>query len=149
MTIMLENLYIDVLSRYLTPDQVITLQMLVWLIQVHKTVKIERLAAHLSLPIKYESRRKRIQRLLKLDRLSVSLLWLLIVQRIIERKYQKGERIYLVLDRTQWKDKNLFMIGIVIGKRAIPSLVRGQVPCDGTSRIRFIGSFLTRGERAT
>jgi len=73
---MLEKLYMDVLSRYLTQDQVITLKMLVWLLQVHKTVKIERLAAHFSLPIKYESRRKRIQRLLKLDRLSVSLLWL-------------------------------------------------------------------------
>ncbi|WP_287660276.1 MULTISPECIES: IS4 family transposase [unclassified Microcystis] len=120
MSQMLEQFYLDVLSRYLTQDQVITLSMLVWLIQVHKTVKIERLAAHFSLPIKYESRRKRIQRFLKLDRLSVSLLWLPLVQQIIERKYQKGERIYLVLDRTQWQDKNLFMVGVVMGKRAIP-----------------------------
>lgn len=117
---MLEQFYLDVLSRYLTQDQVITLSMLVWLIQAHKTVKIERLAAHFSLPIKYESRRKRIQRFLKLDRLSVSALWFPIVQQTIEKKYQKGERIYLVLDRTQWKDKNLFMVGIVIRKRAIP-----------------------------
>ena len=65
---MLEKFYLDLLSRYLTEDQVITLEMLVWLIQIHKTVKIERLAAHLSLPIKYESRRRRIQRFLKLNR---------------------------------------------------------------------------------
>ncbi|MGK7932457.1 MAG: IS4 family transposase, partial [Microcystaceae cyanobacterium] len=94
--------------------------MLVWLIQLHKTVKIERLAAHFSLPIKYESRRRRIQRFLKLDRVSVSLIWFPIIQKIIEKKYKKGARIYLVLDRTQWKDKNLFMVGIVLGKRAIP-----------------------------
>ena len=117
---MLEKFYLDLLSRYLTEDQVITLEMLVWLIQIHKTVKIERLAAHLSLPIKYESRRRRIQRFLKLNRLSISALWLPLIQQIIERKYKKGERIYIVLDRSQWKDNNLFMVGIVLGKRAIP-----------------------------
>jgi len=67
-TIMLNQFYCDVISRYLTPDQVITLEILVWLIQAHKTIKIERLAAYFCLPIKYESRRRRIQRFLKLER---------------------------------------------------------------------------------
>jgi hypothetical protein len=71
---MLQELYRTVVSRYLSPDQLITLEILVWLIQVHKNVKIERLAAHFSLPIKYESRRRRIQRFLKLNTLSVVLL---------------------------------------------------------------------------
>jgi hypothetical protein len=34
---MLNQLYLDVLSRYITRDQVITLAILVWLIQAHKT----------------------------------------------------------------------------------------------------------------
>jgi hypothetical protein len=117
---MLNQLYLDVISRYLTQDQVITLEILVWLIQAHKTIKIERLAAYFPLPIKYESRRRRIQRFLKLERLSVSLLWLPIIQQIIKKKFANRERIYLVFDRTQWKNKNLFMVGVVMGKRALP-----------------------------
>jgi len=117
---MLNQFYCDVISRYLTPDQVITLEILVWLIQAYKTIKIERLAAYFCLPIKYESRRRRIQRFLKLERLSVSILWLPIIKQIIKKKIASWERIYLVLDRTQWKDKNLFMVGVVIGKRAVP-----------------------------
>jgi len=65
---MLNQFYCDVISRYLTPDQVITLEILVWLIQAYKTIKIERLAAYFCLPIKSESRRRRIQRFLKLER---------------------------------------------------------------------------------
>jgi hypothetical protein len=98
---MLNQLYLDVLSRYLTQAQVITLEILVWLIQAHKTVKIERLAAYFSLRIKYESRRRRIQRFLKLERLSVSILWLPILKQIIKKKIANWERIYLVLDRTK------------------------------------------------
>ena len=117
---MLAELYRNLLLRYLNQDQLITLEMLVWLIQVHKIVKIERLAAYFSLPIKYESRRRRIQRFLKLNALSVSVLWFPMIQQIIERKFPKKERLYLVLDRTQWKDKNLFLVGVVMGKRALP-----------------------------
>jgi len=47
-------------------------------------------------------------------------LWLPIIKQIIKKKIASWERIYLVLDRTQWKDKNLFMVGVVIGKRAVP-----------------------------
>jgi hypothetical protein len=117
---MLQELYRTVVSRYLSPDQLITLEILVWLIQVHKNVKIERLAAHFSLPIKYESRRRRIQRFLKLNTLSVVLLWFPIIQQIIIQKYLLQETLYLVLDRTQWQDKNLFMVGIIMSKRALP-----------------------------
>jgi len=95
---MLNQLYLDILLRYLTQDQVITLEILVWIIQAHKTVKIERLAAYFSLPIKYESRRRRIQRFLKLERLSVSILWLPIIKQIIAQKFTSREKIYLVLD---------------------------------------------------
>jgi hypothetical protein len=42
------------------------------------------------------------------------------IKQIIEKKIANWERIYLVLDRTQWKDKNLFMVGVLIGKRTVP-----------------------------
>lgn len=117
---MLLELYRTLLSSQLTPAQFLTLEILVWLLQVHKNVKIERLAAHFPLPILFESRRRHIQRFLKLPALSLSLLWFPIIERIIKLKFKPSQRIYLALDRTQWKDKNLFMLAAIIEKRAIP-----------------------------
>lgn len=117
---MLNQLYRNHLSRYLSSDPLITLETLVYLIQTYKQLKIERLAAYFPLPIKYESRRRRIQRLLKLSSLSVALLWFPIIRELINRQFLPEQTLYLVLDRTQWKSKNLFMIGAVISKRAIP-----------------------------
>ena len=58
------SLYESHFKQSLTNTQVQTLKILVWLITVQKTVKIERLAACFPLPIKYESRRRHIQRFL-------------------------------------------------------------------------------------
>ncbi|MDE5107212.1 MAG: hypothetical protein O4808_09155, partial [Trichodesmium sp. St17_bin3_1_1] len=48
----------------LTNSQLQTLKILVWLLTVQKTLKLERLVAGFPLLIKYESRRKHIQRFL-------------------------------------------------------------------------------------
>ncbi len=96
---MLLQLYRNTIESYLTPDQLITLEILVWLVQNYQQIKIERLAAYLPLPIKYESRRRRLQRFLKLPTLSISLLWLPIIQKVIEKKIKKKQRLYIVLDR--------------------------------------------------
>jgi len=61
---MLPEFYLTYLSSQLTASQLLTLEMLVWLLQFHKQVRIERLAACLPLPILYESRRRHIQRFL-------------------------------------------------------------------------------------
>jgi hypothetical protein len=45
------------IKQKLSLAQLETLKILLWLITVHKEVKIERLAAYFPLPIKYESRR--------------------------------------------------------------------------------------------
>lgn len=118
--IMLPELYLTSLQSQLTPAQFLTLEILVWLLQVHKQVKIERLAAHFPLPIKFESRRRHIQRFLKLPMMSVSLLWFPLIERIIKIKFKPGKQLYLAIDRTQWKDKNLFMVAGIIERRAIP-----------------------------
>lgn len=54
------ELYTWHFQLYLTASQIETLKILLWLLSVQKTVKIERLAACFPLPIKYESRRKHI-----------------------------------------------------------------------------------------
>lgn len=117
---MLPELYRIHLSSQLSQAQLLTLEILVWLLQVHKQVRIERLAAHFPLPIKYESRRRHIQRFLKQRAMSVALIWLPLIEGIIKSKFKKGERLYLAIDRTQWSDKNLFIIAVIMEKRAIP-----------------------------
>jgi hypothetical protein len=117
---MLPQLYRTNLSRQLTSAQLLTLEILVWLLQVHKQVKLERLAAHFPLPILFESRRRHLQRFLKLPILSIPLIWFPIIEAVIQGKIKIGQRLYLAIDRTQWKDKNLFMVAVIFERRALP-----------------------------
>jgi hypothetical protein len=55
---MLPSFYQTLLEKYLNRTQLITLQMLVWLLQNQKQVRLERLAATLPLPIQQNSRRR-------------------------------------------------------------------------------------------
>jgi hypothetical protein len=108
------------LEKYLTKSQILTLQLLIWLLQVQKDVRIERLASYLPMPILYESRRKKIQRFLVLSSLSLSLFWFPIIKLIVEKEFKPEKRLILILDRTQWKDNNVFMISVMWRKRANP-----------------------------
>lgn len=114
------ELYSSHIQLYLTPSQIQTLKILIWLLTVQKTVKIERLAACFPLPIKYESRRKHLQRFLTLSALSLPLFWFPIIQLIIQKEFSLGSRLILTLDRTQWKNNNVLVIAVIYKKRAIP-----------------------------
>lgn len=85
----------------------VTLNLLVWLLQSQKSVKIERLAATLPLPIQQNSRRRHIQRFLKLTRLSVVILWFPLIKEIINRRISQGKQLIIALDRTQWQENNI------------------------------------------
>ncbi|MEQ8995477.1 MAG: IS4 family transposase, partial [Coleofasciculus sp. B1-GNL1-01] len=61
---MIPQFYHSCLKNYLSESQLLTLEILLWLLQVHKQVKIERLAALFPVPILYQSRRKHLQRFL-------------------------------------------------------------------------------------
>ncbi|MFP4300313.1 MAG: IS4 family transposase [Spirulinaceae cyanobacterium] len=117
---MLPELYHSHLQHHLNDKQLLTLEILVGLLQNLKQVRIERLASCFPLPIKTESRRRHIQRFLKLANLSMTTLWLPIVKSLIESRFSPGETLYVIVDRTQWQDKNLFMVAVRIGSRAIP-----------------------------
>lgn len=54
-TKMLPEFYRSSLKSQLNLTQLLTVEVLVWLIQVHKQVRIERLAAHFPLPIRFGS----------------------------------------------------------------------------------------------
>lgn len=113
-------LYESQIKLCLTETQIPTLKILIWLLTVQKTVKIERLAACFPLPIKYESRRKHLQRFLTLSSLSLPLFWFPIVQLIIQQEFKDGRRLIVTFDRTQWKNNNILVIAVIYKKRAIP-----------------------------
>ncbi len=100
---MLPELYLTPLQSQLSASQLVTLEMLVWLLQFHKQVRIERLAACFPLPILYESRRRHIQRFLVLPKLSIPLLWFPLIKSIVLTQIQPGTQVIIPLDRTQWK----------------------------------------------
>jgi len=117
---MIPEFYLNYLKSYLKDSQLLTLQILVWLLQVHKEVKIEKLASNFPYPIKWDSRRKKIKRFLVLPVLSVTLLWLHLIKKIIETQFKTGERLTVIIDRTQWKNNNLLMGSVVWNNRALP-----------------------------
>lgn len=117
---MLPQFYIDYLKTYLPSSELLTLQILVWLLQVHRQVRIERLASSFPYPIKCESRRKKIQRFLMSSNLSLSLLWFPLIKKIISTQYKKGDELIITIDRTQWKTNNISMASVIWKKRALP-----------------------------
>jgi hypothetical protein len=117
---MLPQFYQNHLQKYLSETQVITLKLLVWLLQSQKTVKIERLAATLPLPIQQNSRRRHIQRFLNLTRLSVVILWFPLIKEIITQRIPKTKQLIVALDRTSWQSNNILMASAIYQKRALP-----------------------------
>ena len=117
---MLPQFYLDYLRIYLPDSELLTLQILVWLLQAHRQVRIERLASSFPYPIKCESRRKKIPRFLVLPRLSLPLLWFPLVKKIISHQFPKGDRLIITIDRTQWKNNNISMASVIWRKRALP-----------------------------
>ena len=79
--------YQDHIKQKLSSYQVITLQTLLYLISVHKTVHISKLSSYFYLPIKSESKRKYIQKILTVKELSLPLFWFPLVKKIIENLF--------------------------------------------------------------
>ena len=120
---MFPSFYHEILEKYLTPAQLLTLQMLVWLLQSQKQVRIERLAATLPLPILQSSRRRHIQRFLQIKALSILVLWFPIVKQVISRQIVAGSQLVVALDRTQWKEYNVLMVSALVQKKGVPYIL--------------------------
>ena len=106
--------YQDHIKQKLSSSRVITLQTLLYLISVHKTVQISRLSNYFSLPIKLESKGKHIQRFLTLKEFSLPWFWFPLVKKIIENLFSFSSELVLTLDRTQWQNTNILMISLAL-----------------------------------
>ncbi|WP_253274393.1 IS4 family transposase [Myxosarcina sp. GI1] len=117
---MLPEFYHKCLSSNLTPRQYATLRILILVLQSYRTIQIEKLAALIAIPIKYESRRRHLQRFLMLPQLTTKCTWFPILKKWLKINHQKPKICYLAIDRTRWQERNLFVASLIKNKRAIP-----------------------------
>jgi len=108
------------LKSQLEPCQYLLLSILIDLLQSIKMVKLEALATALPLPIKFESRRHRLQRFLSLPILKVEKLWFPFIQNWLATDFNCNQVLHIAIDRTNWGCINLLMISLIWDKRAIP-----------------------------
>ena len=48
------------------------------------------------------------------------LFWFPIVKKIINQEFSDSSQLILTIDRTQWKNNNIFVIAVIYKKRALP-----------------------------
>ena len=106
--------------KYLTPTQFQTLSILISLINQYRQVKIEKLAGYFPLPIQFDSRRRHIQRFLVLVGLSIPLIWFPVISAIITQQIPINTYLVIAIDRTQWQDKNIFLISLIYDRHGLP-----------------------------
>jgi hypothetical protein len=117
---MLPPLYQTNLENQLSQSQLLFLNLLINVLQDIKEVSLEKIANALPLPILFESRRKKIQRFLSLPILKIQRIWFAIIENWLTQNLLENQRIYLVIDRTQWQRNNLMMISLIYDRRALP-----------------------------
>jgi hypothetical protein len=130
--------YQTTLRAHLNESQYLTLQLLLLLLQAHRQVKLSLLASVFPQPIQYQSRKRNLQRFLVLPQLSVKLLWFPLIKywmrqaqtgrnlnrdqrrRLSKLQHQRYGYWLIVMDRSQWKERNVFMVSLVWGTHALP-----------------------------
>jgi len=117
---MLPVFYQTHLKSQLSLSEYLLLKILINVLQSIKKVSLETLATALPLPILFESRRKKVQRLLSLPCLKIERIWFPIIKTWLSTQLEDDSVIYLVIDRTSWACINLLMISIIWDKRAFP-----------------------------
>ena len=114
------ELYHAHLSEKLTRSNYLLTILLIQVVQSIKEVTLEGIATKLAMPIKFESRRRRIQRFLSDEEWGLDNIWLSLVISWIEGNINQNDTIYLAIDRTKWQLNNILMVSMIWRKRAIP-----------------------------
>lgn len=117
---MLPQSYQNCFQRQLKAGDYLTLQLLILVLQLHKQVNIEQLATVLPYPILFESRRRCVQRFLILREFKIQTLWFPLIKHFLRINFNKTRIVTLAIDRTQWREQNIFVVSLIWDKRAIP-----------------------------
>jgi len=157
---MLPQFYQKVFETHLTPSQYLTLQLLVLMLQSYRDVSLSTLANRFPQPIKYESRVRNLQRFLDLPELTAKLLWFPLIKHLLKQEFRhrstnreqrrqtkkfqliRQGHLFLIIDRTQWQDRNLIVLSLAWGKHAIP-VYWEILPKKGSSSLREQKKVLT------
>jgi hypothetical protein len=108
------------LSEKLTRSNYLLTILLIQVVQSTKEVTLESIATKLGMPIKFESRRKKVQRFLSNNEWDLDDIWLSLVIGWINGSVKQNEIIYIAIDRTKWQSNNVLMVSMIWRKRAIP-----------------------------
>lgn len=130
----LPELYSNHLKKHLDNHQYLMLSILVNLLQSLHLVRLEELANRFPHPIQLRSRIKKLQRFLSLPQFNLETLWIPIIESWIKQEWKRGEIIYLVIDRSQWREINLIFVSLIYNHRAIPLCV-DWLPKKGNSNL--------------
>jgi len=114
--------YHEHLEKQLGRAHFLMLLLLINIIQAEKKVRLETIARVFPIWITCEVRRRKLQRFLNLPSLTISsLLWPIISYWLKESVPKKRkQKLYLAIDRSQWKNINLLMVSVIWSRRAIP-----------------------------
>jgi hypothetical protein len=140
---MLPKSYQNQLKSQVDERTYLLIEIVINLLQAVKTVNLEKLATFLPMPILFESRRRKIQRFLKLPGLTIENLWVPLIKIWIESELGQNKIYYLVIDRTNWGEINLLFVSLAWGKRGIPIYVM-RLPKKGSSNLQEQQAILTK-----
>jgi Transposase DDE domain len=108
------------LKSQFSPAEYILVSILIQILQSIKTLSLEKLANALPLPVLFESRRKKIQRLLILPHLGFKTVWFPLLLSLIPTLFPPNTTLYFAIDRTNWRFTNLLVVSLIYNKRALP-----------------------------
>ncbi len=132
---MLPPFYQNCFQRQLKKAEYLTLQILVFLLQSHKQASHWIPGnSHALCALTFESRRRAIQRFLKLPALNIEKLWFPLIKYILRTQFNRQKELIVAIDRTQWRDRNIFFICLIWQQRALP-LYWQILPKKGCSNI--------------
>jgi hypothetical protein len=93
-----------------------------------KSLQVGQIITALPLDGARDSLKKRVQRFLKNDGVSVDVYYQPLAQRILRRLVAGGARVHLTLDRTEWGAFNILYVCVGWRGRALPLLWRMLAP---------------------
>jgi hypothetical protein len=117
---MIPEFYQNHFKSQLSQAEYLLLKIVINILQSIKDVNLETLATVIPMPIKFESRRKKLQRFLSLPNFTIEKIWFPIVMTWLETYFEKSKIIYIAIDRTSWGRINLFMVSVIWDKRSFP-----------------------------
>ena len=123
------------------------------MLQSYRDVSLSTLANKFPQLIKYESRVRNLQRFLDLPQLTAKLLWFPLIKQLLKQEFRRQPtnrkqrrrvkklqlihqgHLFLIVDRTQWQERNLIVLSLAWGQHAIP-VYWEILPKKGSSSLR-------------